>query len=43
MPYRLAGSAVYVQRNGKWRLLKRHPTRAKALKHLAALKINTGH
>lgn len=40
MPYKLSGKSVMVLRNGKWVILKTHPSREKARKHLAALKIN---
>jgi len=43
MPYRLNPSnrkEVQVYKDGKWKRLKLHPSVAKALKHLAALKIN---
>lgn len=40
MPYQLRGTSVYVKRKGKWVLLKKHSTRAKALAHFRALKIN---
>jgi hypothetical protein len=40
VPYRVVGQKVYVMKAGKWRLLKKHPTRAKALAHFRALKIN---
>jgi hypothetical protein len=40
MPYRLRGKCVQVKRDSGWEQLKCHPTRAKALKHLVALKIN---
>ena len=40
MPYKLGGagdSTVMVYRNGKWVALKKHPSHAKALRHLRAL------
>ena len=42
MPYKLSsdGKTVLVQRSGKWTPLKRHPTRAKALRHMRALYVN---
>lgn len=43
MPYRLNPKnrkQVQIQKGGKWKVLKTHPTVAKAMKHLAALKIN---
>ena len=40
MPYKLMGKNVMVQKAGKWTVLKRHATRAKALAHFRALKIN---
>lgn len=42
MPYKLSGDgkSVMQQKKGKWVVLKRHPSKEKALKHLAALKIN---
>ena len=45
MPYKLSesGLVVMVQKNGKWRTLKKHPSRKAAKKHLAALAINVEH
>lgn len=45
MPYRLSddGLAVQVKRGGRWVTLKKHPSKKAALKHLAALKLNTEH
>ena len=46
MPYKLSesGDAVMVKRSGKWTVLKKHPSHAKALAHLRALEINVeGH
>lgn len=40
MPYKLEGTTVYVQRNGKWVILKRHKSKAQARRHLAALQAN---
>ena len=40
MPYQLQGKCVQVKRSGTWSNLKCHPSRAKALSHLAALKAN---
>lgn len=42
MPYKLSanGLCVMVKRKGKWAILKKHPTKASALAHLRALKIN---
>jgi len=40
MPYKIKGNAVYVKRGSKWRLLKVHKSREKALAHLRALNIN---
>lgn len=43
MPYKLNGSTVMVKRAGKWVVLKKHTSRAKALAHLRALKANVKH
>jgi len=45
MPYKLSksGKAVLVKRGNRWVVLKRHPTREKARKHVAALNINVHH
>lgn len=45
MPYRLSsdGKTVMVERKGKWVVLKKHPSRKAAKKHLAALVINVEH
>ena len=43
MPYKLSGSRVMVKRGTRWRVLKTHPTRKKALAHLRALKANVRH
>lgn len=43
MPYRLNPknkAEVQKNENGRWVLVKRHPTTDKARKHLAALEIN---
>ena len=40
MPFKLKGNFVMVKKRGRWEVLKKHPTRAKALAHLRALKIN---
>ncbi len=40
MPYKVDGSTVMVQRGGKWVVLKKHPSRAKATEHLKALEAN---
>lgn len=39
MPYKLSenGKAVMVKRDGKWVMLKKHPTHSKAKAHLWAL------
>lgn len=43
MPYKRVGKKVFVQKGGKWVLLKEHPTVSKAKKHLTALNINVRH
>jgi len=43
MPYRLNPKdkkEVQVKKNKRWQILKRHPSKNKAMGHLAALKIN---
>lgn len=43
MPYKLGGAderSVMVKRAGRWVLLKRHPSRKRALAHLRALYAN---
>lgn len=40
MPYRREGSVVYVKKNDRWEVLKRHSSAEKAQKHLTALNIN---
>ncbi len=40
MPYKISGNAVYVKKGGKWKLLKRYTSRAKALAYFRALKAN---
>ncbi len=42
MPYKLSKDkkTVMVKRGGAWEILKRYPSKAKALARLAALKIN---
>lgn len=40
MPYKTVGNKVMVERNGRWELLKLHPTHAKALAHMKALYAN---
>jgi hypothetical protein len=40
IPYKREGSAVLVKRGGKWVLLHRHATAAKAKRQLAALHIH---
>ena len=40
MPYKRTGRTVYVQKNGEWRVLKKHPDERAAQKHLIALRIN---
>lgn len=40
MPYKIEGSAVFVQKGGKWQLLKRHKTHSDALAHFRALQAN---
>jgi hypothetical protein len=42
VPYKLSGDRVMVLKGGSWVVLKKHPSRDKALKHLAALKASTG-
>lgn len=43
MPYRLQDRSVMVKRGNRWVVLKRHPTKAAALRHLRALKANVRH
>lgn len=40
MPYKVTKTAVYVQRNGRWVLLKQHESHAQALAHFRALQAN---
>lgn len=40
MPYKVEGATVYVKRGGRWVVLKKHPTAAKALAHFRALQAN---
>jgi hypothetical protein len=40
MPYKAEGNTVWVMRDGRWYVLKRHNSHAEALAHLAALNIN---
>jgi hypothetical protein len=40
MPYKVEGNAIWVLRDGRWVLLKRHKSHTEALAHLAALNIN---
>ena len=40
MPYKVSGTTVMVEKDGKWKVLKKHPTRAKALAHMKALYAN---
>lgn len=40
MPYKLSGKNVMVYKGGKWKVLKRHASKAKAIAHLRALKAN---
>ena len=40
MPYKCTGRTVYVQKDGKWKVLKMHQTPEKAQAHLAALEAN---
>lgn len=44
MPYKLSedGKAVMVHRGGRWRVLKKHRSKADAKRHLVALKLNVG-
>jgi len=46
MPYRISPknkTVVQVKKNNRWTKLKKHPSKEKARKHLAALKINVKH
>ena len=43
MPYKVMGRSVYVKRNNKWVLLKRHPSKNKAEQHARALRKNVPH
>ena len=43
MPYRVRGTVVQVQRSGRWRMLKKHRSHAKAMAHMRALKANVKH
>jgi len=43
MPYKIKGRSVLVKRGKKWTVLKRHPTKAKAIAHLRALEKNVKH
>jgi len=43
MPYRIKGRTVLVKKGKKWMVLKKHPTKAKAIAHLRALEKNTKH
>jgi hypothetical protein len=43
MPYKVEGKTVYVKKGGKWQVLKKHPSEAKAQAHLTALNINVEH
>lgn len=40
MPYRVQGDTVYVQRNGRWVVLKKHKNAGQARAHLRALQLN---
>jgi hypothetical protein len=40
MPYKTTGKTVWVQRDGRWRVLKTHESAAKAKRHLTALRVN---
>ena len=43
MPYKAVGNKVMVKRLGRWVLLKKHPTPARAKAHAVALNINVHH
>jgi hypothetical protein len=43
MPYKVVGDKVMVQKNGRWQLLKKHPSHEKAVAHCRALEINVHH
>jgi len=43
MPYKVKGRNVLVKKGKKWMVLKKHPTKAKAIAHLKALEINVRH
>lgn len=40
MPYKTEGNKVMVKKDGKWKVLKEHPTKAQAVAHVIALKTN---
>lgn len=40
MPYRRQGKRVEKYEGGRWKLVKEHPSKVKAAKHLTALRIN---
>ena len=42
VPYKAEGRFVYVQRGGRWVLLKEHVTKEQARRHVVALNL-TGH
>ena len=37
MPYKIEGTSVLVRKGKKWTVLKKHPTKRKAIAHLRAL------
>lgn len=43
MPYNASGRRVMVKRGGRWVVLKRYPTAAKAKRHAKALNANIRH
>jgi hypothetical protein len=40
MPYKVSGTNVMVQRNGKWVLFKKHKTHAEAVAQVQAIEIS---
>jgi hypothetical protein len=45
MPYKIEGTSVFVQRGGRWQLLKHYTgpnARARALAYFRALQVNVG-
>lgn len=40
MPYKLRGRTILVKKGKKWTVLKKHPSKKKAIAHLRALEAN---